>query len=107
MLKNQVPDCPGECPIEDIDFDDLASDIQEMHKRDCDECWWHTQEAHDLMAHSELFSFCSEWLALREIGLETDRELLTYKDEQAIAFVHREQAHARSRLTNTSSRGED
>lgn len=101
-----MPDCPSECPIEEPDYDTLDDDIKERCQADCDECWWHSDEAHELSTYNELFIFATEWLSLKEIGLEYERELLTAKDEQAIVYVSRQQAQARSRLTNKPSKGD-
>lgn len=60
-----------------------------MALRDCDECWFNSEEYRELSTYSPLFSFCIDWLSRQAAGLEVPKEALTHKEEQAIMFVKR------------------
>lgn len=107
VSKEQVPDCPHDCPLEDPHLDEEDDGYRAMAEEECGECWWHGEEAQELQTHCELFDFCLEWLRKKEIDLAEPRELLTYREEQAIFLVHTRLEAARARQMKNPPKRDD
>mgnify|MGYP005817759829 CR=1 FL=1 len=100
-----VSDCPYECPLDDPAFEKFTDEEKENAEIDCKVCWWQSEEAAEAQERSDLYSFCSDWLRRREIGLEMTRDLLTAREELAIYVIWSHQQAMAARRMKTKAKG--
>tara|TARA_Y100000310_G_scaffold63233_3_gene58569 strand:+ start:7763 stop:8044 length:282 start_codon:yes stop_codon:yes gene_type:complete len=82
----------------------MSESEKRVAEAECDECWWHGEEAKELTDRSHLYDLASEWLRKKEIGLETPRDLLTIREEQAIYVVWCQQEGHKARSIKDASK---